>query len=162
MNNKLPSQRTADWLDACEVGRSNREISTQFGCMVEEIAETLAIAPLKCRDEADRMYLNSKCKAAVNTLDEISALLKDGALQIDSEKAKNQFVRELLLDGLCDISVTVDGFAHLMGFDKAGADREVLRSNDSKLVDGKAEKNPKTGKIIKPESYSPPNLTEFI
>lgn len=38
---------------------------------------------------------------------------------------------------------------------------EVDRSNWSKFVDGKPVFN-EQGKIAKPESYSPPNLVEFV
>ena len=67
------------------------------------------------------------------------------------------------LDGICDSIVVLVGYAYSKGWDIMGAFDEVVRSNASK-IDKKSGKLLKRedGKILKPETYSPPNLTPFI
>jgi predicted HAD superfamily Cof-like phosphohydrolase len=70
--------------------------------------------------------------------------------------------RMAIVDACCDINVTSVGVMQLLGgVDVLGAQREVIRSNNSKMVDGKFEFDA-NGKIMKPESYSEPDLTPFI
>ena len=49
----------------------------------------------------------------------------------------------------------------MMGFDIEGALKEVIRSNNSKMVNGKFEFDD-NGKIMKPDSYSEPDLKPFV
>jgi hypothetical protein len=65
------------------------------------------------------------------------------------------------LDALCDTEVTGNGIAYLADFDKNGADKEVLASNESKLVDGKPVLMP-GGKIGKGPNYKAPDLSGFV
>jgi len=69
--------------------------------------------------------------------------------------------RKELLDALCDQIVTATGVAHMFGLDIEGALAEVIRSNNSKFVDGKPVFDA-NGKIAKPATYSPPDLTAFV
>lgn len=68
-----------------------------------------------------------------------------------------------VLDALCDLAYVLMGtaLAHGMGdvFDKAFA--EVHRSNMSKFPGGVVTMRP-DGKVIKPESWSPPKLEQFV
>lgn len=68
-----------------------------------------------------------------------------------------------VLDALCDLAYVVMGtvLAHGMGdvFDQAFA--EVHRSNMSKFPGGVVTREP-NGKIVKPDSWSPPNLEQFV
>ena len=66
-----------------------------------------------------------------------------------------------LLDAICDQIVTAVGVGYMMGFDVEGALKEVIRSNNSKMVDGKFIFDG-NGKIAKPESFSEPNLKPFL
>ena len=66
-----------------------------------------------------------------------------------------------LLDSLCDQIVTAVGVAHMYGMDIEGALTEVNRSNYSKFVDGHAMFNAQ-GKIAKPPTYTPPDLTPYV
>ena len=68
--------------------------------------------------------------------------------------------RTELLDSLADQIVTAVGVAHMFGFNIQGALAEVNRSNWSKFVDGKPVFDA-NGKIAKPATYSPPDLTPF-
>ena len=65
------------------------------------------------------------------------------------------------LDALCDIEVTINGVAHLAGFDKDSADQAVLASNDSKLENGIPVLLP-GGKIGKGRDYKAPDLSTFV
>lgn len=67
------------------------------------------------------------------------------------------------LDALIDILVVTIGALHSLGVDSEGAWREVIRSNMSKVdpVTGKVIKR-EDGKVLKPASYSPPNLEPFV
>jgi predicted HAD superfamily Cof-like phosphohydrolase len=68
-----------------------------------------------------------------------------------------------MLDALIDIMVVTVGAIHSLGADGEGAWKEVIRSNMSKvdLATGKILKR-EDGKVLKPATYSPPNLVPFI
>jgi predicted HAD superfamily Cof-like phosphohydrolase len=67
------------------------------------------------------------------------------------------------LDALIDILVVTIGAIHSMGADAEGAWKEVMRSNLSKIdkETGKVRKR-EDGKVLKPKTYSPPDLKPFI
>jgi len=67
------------------------------------------------------------------------------------------------LDALIDILVVTIGALHSLGVDAPGAWNEVVRSNKSKIdkKTGKVLKR-EDGKILKPATYSPPNLEPFV
>jgi len=50
---------------------------------------------------------------------------------------------------------------YMMGFDMQGALNEVIRSNDSKMVNGRFIFD-ENSKIAKPDSYSKPDLTTYV
>jgi hypothetical protein len=68
-----------------------------------------------------------------------------------------------ILDAICDSIWVLSGYAHSRGWDITGAYEEVARSNMSK-VDGETGKLLKRedGKVLKPASFSPPNLEPFV
>ena len=67
------------------------------------------------------------------------------------------------LDGIADTIWVLVGYAHSRGWDINGAFNEVARSNMSKvdIASGKLLKR-EDGKVLKPETYSPPDLKEFL
>lgn len=67
------------------------------------------------------------------------------------------------LDALIDILVVTIGAIHSMGADGEGAWNEVMRTNFAKIdpVTGKVRKR-EDGKVLKPEGWTPPNLSKFI
>lgn len=67
------------------------------------------------------------------------------------------------LDALLDIMVVTIGALHSLGVETADAWNEVIRSNMSKIdpETGKVIKR-EDGKVLKPASYSPPDLARFI
>ena len=67
------------------------------------------------------------------------------------------------LDALLDLIVVIVGAIHSAGFDGEGGWNEVIRSNMSKIdpETGKVIKR-EDGKVLKPASFSPPNLEPFL
>lgn len=67
------------------------------------------------------------------------------------------------LDALLDILVVTLGALHSLGVDAEAAWNEVIRSNMSKIdpESGRVIKRA-DGKVLKPETFSPPELTKFI
>lgn len=132
----------ANWFKAAKPEPTNKDICTQIGCHYEEVAEMSEAIGAEC----DAVILADVYKRASDC--EVDLYAND----IDHIE---------LLDALCDQIVTATGVAYMMGFDIEGALKEVIRSNNSKMVKGKFEFDD-NGKIQKPDSYSKPDLTPFI
>ena len=67
------------------------------------------------------------------------------------------------LDALVDILVVTMGAIRAGGFDGEGAWKEVMRTNFAKIdpETGKVRKR-EDGKVLKPEGWEPPQLTQFV
>lgn len=133
-----------NWFKAAKPEPTDKDKCVQIGCHFEEVDEN--IEALNCEDWSDAYRLSKIFKG------------------IDVDEATdyvNDFDHIELLDALCDQIVTATGVAYMMGFDIEGALKEVIRSNNSKMVNGKFEFDA-NGKIAKPDSYSEPDLTSFI
>ena len=67
------------------------------------------------------------------------------------------------LDALVDILVVTMGAIRAGGFDGAGAWREVMATNFAKIdrETGKVHKR-EDGKVLKPEGWTPPNLSPYV
>ena len=137
----------ANWFKAAKPEPTNKDICTQIGCHYEEIAEMAT--PLM--DYGVR-----------NTVEAVADRYKNNSVSFNTvvEYLNNSNKIELL-DALCDQIVTATGVAYMMGFDIEGALKEVIRSNNSKMVNGKFEFDD-NGKIRKLESYSKPDLAPFV
>lgn len=135
-------QRTLNWFELAVPNPTEKNQSVQLGCCFEEFAELLT---------------SQDCKLAASLVSGLADEYKQGLQYIDDSTEK----RIETLDALCDIIVTVVGVAHMLDMDIIGAMSEVNRSNFSKFVNGKPVFN-EQGKIAKPDTYSPPNLTEFV
>lgn len=147
-------QRTANWLKACGKQPGNEaHFSVQLGCHLEEsVVEFFQTIEANLNE-----VQNAELLAAIQTIHGLSLSLKSGIVL--ARIADRQ--REDFLDALCDCEVTGNGLAYLSGLDKDGADQEVLRSNESKLVDGRAIFHP-GGKIAKGPGYTAPNLAPYL
>jgi predicted HAD superfamily Cof-like phosphohydrolase len=68
------------------------------------------------------------------------------------------------LDACMDMIWVIIGYALSRGWDVNGAWEEVTRSNFSKFDEktGLPIKNPETGKIMKPETFSEPVLAPYL
>ena len=67
-----------------------------------------------------------------------------------------------LADGLADMVWVIMGMASSLDIDFDDVWEEVYRSNMSKFVDGVAIRNPETGKIMKPDTFSEPDLKTVL
>ena len=67
------------------------------------------------------------------------------------------------LDACMDMIWVILGFCYMKGYDVSGAWAEVARSNLAKIdpTTGKVIKRA-DGKVLKPESWTPPELKQFI
>lgn len=90
-----------------------------------------------------------------------SELIKEEKEEFDEARDNNNAVEEL--DACCDMIWVIVGYALSRGWDIKGAFNEVARSNMSKIdkTTGKVLKR-EDGKVLKPETFSPPNLSKFI
>lgn len=66
-----------------------------------------------------------------------------------------------IADGLADMVWVIMGLANVLGIPFDDVWREVKNSNMSKCVDGKVIKN-EAGKVMKPDTYFPPNIAKII
>ena len=106
-------------------------------------------------EEACEMATELRDWPQVDALKAAADAYKRGKIQMPQD-----IDRVALLDSLCDQIVTAIGIGHMFGLDVGGALAEVNRSNWSKFVDGKPQFDA-NGKIMKPATYSPPQLVEF-
>jgi hypothetical protein len=67
------------------------------------------------------------------------------------------------LDACMDMIWVILGYCYMKGFNVEGAWNEVARSNLAKIdaTTGKVKKR-EDGKVLKPEGWTPPNLTPFV
>jgi predicted HAD superfamily Cof-like phosphohydrolase len=67
------------------------------------------------------------------------------------------------LDACMDMIWVILGFCHMKGYNIAGAWDEVVKTNMAKVdpVTGKVRRRA-DGKILKPEGWQPPDMTNFI
>ena len=65
-------------------------------------------------------------------------------------------------DAVADLVWVLVGLASTLGIPFDPVWNEVKRSNESKVTDGKLLKNVKTGKVMKPDTYSAPDLEAIL
>lgn len=128
------------WFELAVPAPTDKNRNVQFGVHVEEGAE---------------MFDAIGEPVIAASMHDLGEAYKKGEAQL------REVNRDLLLDSLCDQIVTAIGVAHMFGLNINGALAEVNRSNYSKFVDGKPIFDA-NGKIAKPTTYSPPNLTPFV
>ena len=134
-----------DWFKAAKPEPTGKDKVTQLACVFEEVAELAEACGLE--DLAEKLNDKSYYLKKITPLHAERFLT--GRNKVD------------ILDATSDITVTVQGLNQLMGFDGIGALKEVIRSNNSKMVDGKFIFDD-NAKIAKPESFSEPNLKPFL
>lgn len=142
--------RVSAWLQVYGKQPSKETFSLQVGCMIEEFVEFLGTVHF---DNYSKQQKDMEAAAAL--LETIgNSLKKEGALLTILDPVE-------CLDALCDVDVTLNGVSFFAGFDKNGADDEVMTSNESKFENGRPVILP-GGKIGKSTSYIPPQLEKFI
>ena len=136
-----------DWFKAAKPEPSKKDALIQQGCHLEEVAEYLA-----------------SMEVEIEGLEELSYALKANTKNQSDDSIDDvmKTINELeLLDAICDQIVTAVGLGYMMGFDVQGALKEVIRSNNSKMVDGKFIFD-ENAKIAKPDTFSEPNLKPYL
>ena len=105
-------------------------------------------------DQTVNHYNSDQFELYYNLIAEEFAELNAAVVQGDKDEQ---------LDALIDILVVTVGAIHSMGADGEGAWNEVMRTNFAKIdpVTGKVRKR-EDGKVLKPEGWTPPNLSKFI
>lgn len=138
-----------NWFKAAKPEPTFNDYMTQLGCHFEEVCEMMAA-------------IGGGNEDICIDLSEKADFIKGLTVPDEYVETQKSFIDNIeLLDALCDQIVTATGVAYMMGFDIEGALKEVIRSNNSKMVDGKFTFDD-NGKIQKPNSYSEPDLTPFI
>lgn len=143
-----------NWFKATKPEPTKKDVCTQVGVHYEEVAEMMEA--MQGHDHRASQMMSSIADAY-----KMRHLSVDGIVEsvlVDSMQPKDNIE---LLDALCDQIVTATGAAYMMGFDIESALKEVIRSNNSKMVNGKFEFD-ENGEIAKPDSYSKPDLTPFV
>ena len=121
--------------------------NVQTGCHFEEVMEMVACM------SGDDEYSNMLLDRLHTSLTVVSLGLKQGTLKYRiKEENRMEF-----LDSLCDQIVTGVGVGHCAGMNVVEGTRRVNSSNWGKFVNGKPEFD-QNGKIMKPDTYTPPNL----
>lgn len=134
-------QDITNWFKAAKPKPTTRDVCTQIGCHYEEISEM----DVALYEPTDNEQLADWYKGKF----------------INESNVMERMDKLELLDSLCDQIVTAVGIGYMLGFDMQSAIKEVIRSNNSKMVDGKFIFDV-NGKIMKPESFSQPDLTKFV
>lgn len=123
------------------------------GMQCEELAEKLRAIFTQTGKHQDPWIGN-----LLSHLDMLGTELKNG----DHTELVSVANRVELLDADVDLQVVSEGSILSAGADGYGARVEVNRSNHAKIVDGKVIRDQASGKILKPEGWTPPNLVPFI
>ena len=139
---------TEAWFRKAVPNPTSKNISTQIGCHLEEVAEMLNAITSNNLERASQI---DTLRAAI---DHVGNLLK---------KDNNIVIKDSveLLDSLADQIVTATGVGTFLGMNVPGALAEVNRSNYSKFEDGEPVFN-ENKKVMKGKDYTPPDLSSFI
>ena len=142
--------QTTRWFELAHADQGHQKRTVQLGVHFEEVSEMLTA--LSSSDPVTNTLLDQ----AQESLEALAAHLKQNSktVHINAE-------RILLLDSLCDQTVTATGVAYDFGYKFPQALREVNRSNFSKFVNG-APVFDENGKIKKGPDYTPPNLISYV
>jgi len=131
------------WFEKAVPEPTDKSRAVQIGVHFEEVGEMLTAINERNMDE--------------NEIDDLSWWYKNRS----TGASLNNVDRLELLDSLCDQIVTAVGVAYMFGLDIEKGLAEVIRSNNSKFVDGKPVFDA-NGKIAKPSTYSKPELKDFV
>lgn len=147
MPNTLES--TIAWFNTAKPVPTGQDAKAQLAYHLEEIGEMLLEMDSEDWDIKQILF------DAQQSIDTLSNMLKfENSSLVIRDPVK-------FLDAMGDQYVTGIGVCEFMKFKTKEAYDEINRSNWSKFVDGKPILN-EYGKIMKPETFSEPDLTKFI
>lgn len=133
----------------------------------QDVARFMFAADQKRDDATARLYLGLGLEEIAETLEAEGYLAIARQVQGYAGDIKRGLMPErepnLLegFDGGLDTVWVTFGYMLARNFPVSAGWAEVARSNASKLVDGRVIKN-ESGKVMKPESYSPPDLMRVL
>lgn len=132
----IREQLVAEFYEAAGVTQTPE---THFALIREEAREVREAAQALLKEIADLEYV-------------LAGAVVQGAITEDTEEAE---LADLLMK-VMDIAELVNPDVRLEVF------KRVHESNMSKLVDGKAVRDPETGKILKGPTYKAPDLSDLV
>lgn len=130
-----------------------RQVGFYTGMQCEELAEKL-----EAIFGNDRGVRPPSINMLVESLERIGDRLKNNIYPDMCANAN----RHDLLDADVDLLVVSIGSMLSQGANGRGAIEEVCGANMAKVVDGKLARHPETGKILKPEGWTPPDLHKYL
>lgn len=136
------TQQVKQWFETAFPEPTPPQVSTQAGCVVEEVAELVEALGLYSFD-------------IIAIADELK---QSNSLNIS---ATDNARRVAIADACADIAVTVIGLCHMLGIDFEACLAEVNRANYSKFENGKPVYG-EYGKVTRGKDYVPPNLEEIV
>jgi len=136
-----------NWHKAARPNPTGHDFNVTVGVHLEEVGEMLMSLSGKTPEADDELFQLEQHILAVATR------MKGCHVPVEVKDCD----RKDLLDSLADQIVTAVGVGHCASMNTVVACERVNRSNWSKAVDGKFIRNA-DGKIIKPDSYVPPDL----
>ena len=144
---------THDWF--VTAGQANvdgtpnfRQIAFYLGMQVEELNEKLAL-------------VLGKDSQLVAYIENLATGLKNGSLDAQVENAVRANPKDWL-DGDLDVIWVTIGSLAASGANGEGGYAHVGERNWAKFPGGVVTRHPQTGKVIKPEGWTPPDLTPFV
>ena len=146
------------WHELARPTPDQKAFDVQLGCHFEEIGEMLEalgisnnLAYMPSSDDAN-ISASAVFSTALNSISILAESLKAGVFTTNVENRKE------LADSIGDQVVTGMGVAHCAAMNGAVIVERIDHSNWSKFVDGKPEFH-ENGKIAKPATYQPPDLS---
>lgn len=146
------------WHELSRPERTDSDFQVTLGCHFEEIVEQLEALDIKNNPAYKALVTDPHTPAAavfsvaINAMHTLAECLKSGLLTASIEN------REAFADAIGDQIVTGMGVAHCAAMNGSVIVERIDHSNWSKFVDGKPVFN-EQGKIAKPATYQPPDLT---
>ena len=129
-----------------------RQSAFYLGMQVEELTEKLLASGV----------LAQMTSSLEGLLNELGTFLKDGRLDDAVSGAFADGQADAMLDADMDILWVTIGAATAQGADPVGAYAAVGDANWAKFPGGVVTRHPATGKVVKPEGWRPPVLTDFL
>lgn len=141
--------KTVEWFNTAKPNPTLRNLSTQIGCHLEEIAELFESG----------LFKKSEMGLLVDILKMHAKQFKEDKHHLNANMTEKERIE--VLDALCDQIVTGTGVGVFLGMDMEGGLNEVNNSNHSKFIDGKPLLD-ENGKIMKGSNYYKPELHKFV
>ena len=146
------------WHELARPTPDQKAFDVQLGCHFEEIREMLEalgisnnLAYMPSSDDAN-ISASAVFSTALNSISILAESLKAGVFTTNIENRKE------LADSIGDQVVTGMGVAHCAAMNGSVIVERIDHSNWSKFVNGKPEFH-ENGKIAKPATYQPPDLS---